>query len=360
MRRPLPAGATGQTMADWDYDGADPGYHDMQARAPAPRRRLVNLIGGVASVALLLGAGWWGYRIAMRDVMGIPVIKAAEGPMRIAPDNPGGEVTEHQGLSVNDVAAVGVATPLPDEIVLAPRPVDLTAEDGPGLAAEPPVMLQAQADEPPQPLLPGAGLDTASPASPDPLSLLSADDRPLDPLTTVGPLDGTPAPEVPADVLALADRLAAGVAPLDAAPEAGAPVAPAPVVPGGIGTSLRPVPRPADKAPVVAAPSIDPAVSAALALAATEIDPSTLTPGTRLVQFGAFESADEARGQWDRLSARFGDLMTGKARVIQSAESGGRTFYRLRAQGFADEDDARRFCAAVTAEGPECIPVVVR
>jgi hypothetical protein len=46
--------------------------------------------------------------------------------------------------------------------------------------------------------------------------------------------------------------------------------------------------------------------------------------------------------------------------VIQSAESGGRTFYRLRAEGFADEDDARRFCAAITAEGPDCIPVAVR
>lgn len=347
-------------MADWDYDGFDPGYQDVQARGAAPGRRWINLIGGVASVALLLGAGWWGYRIAVRDVMGIPVIKAAEGPMRIAPENPGGEVTEHQGLSVNDVAAVGVATPLPDEIVLAPRPVDLATEDGPGLASEPPAMLQAQAGEMPQPLLPGAGGDAASPDNPDPLTLLPADDRPLDPLTTVGPLDGTATPEVPADVLALADQLAAGVAPLDAVAEAEAPFAPAPVVPGGIGKSLHPLPRPADKAPVVAAPEIDPAVSAALALAATEIDPATLAPGTRLVQFGAYESADEARGQWDRLTARFGDLMTGKARVIQSAESGGRTFYRLRAQGFADEDDARRFCAAVTAEGPECIPVVVR
>ncbi|MFD1809072.1 SPOR domain-containing protein [Gemmobacter lanyuensis] len=38
----------------------------------------------------------------------------------------------------------------------------------------------------------------------------------------------------------------------------------------------------------------------------------------------------------------------------------GRTFYRLRAQGFSDEADARRFCAAITAEGAECIPVTLR
>ena len=41
--------------------------------------------------------------------------------------------------------------------------------------------------------------------------------------------------------------------------------------------------------------------------------------------------------------------MVGKLRVIQTAESGGRTFYRLRAAGFADEADARRFCSASTS-----------
>jgi hypothetical protein len=333
MHRSSSAGAAGQIMADWDYDGFEPDHHDARAQG----RRWINLVGGAASVALLLGAGWWGYRIAVRNVMGIPVIRALEGPMRIAPENPGGEVTEHQGLSVNDVAADGVAAPLPDEIVLAPRPVDLAAEDGVGLAAAPQPVLRAETGRPP-------------PSGPDPLAPLKGDDPPLDPLATADPQNAAPA-----DVLALADQLG-----VDAAPAAETPFVPAPVVSGGVGRSLRPLPRPEGKAPVAASSAVDPAVSAALALAATEIDPATLAPGTRLVQFGAYESADEARSQWDKLADRFGELMAGKARVIQSAASGGRTFYRLRAQGFADEDDARRFCAAVTAEGPECIPVVVR
>jgi hypothetical protein len=91
-----------------------------------------------------------------------------------------------------------------------------------------------------------------------------------------------------------------------------------------------------------------------------EVDASTLAPGTRLVQFGAFESQDEARAEWTRIAGRFGPLMGGKDMVIQSAESGGNTFYRLRALGFEDEDDARRFCAALTAEGANCIPVAHR
>ena len=64
-----------------------------------------------------------------------------------------------------------------------------------------------------------------------------------------------------------------------------------------------------------------------------EVDPATLKPGTRLVQFGAFDSPDQAKEHWGKLSATFGELMVGKAQVIQSAESGGRTFYRLRAEG---------------------------
>ena len=51
--------------------------------------------------------------------------------------------------------------------------------------------------------------------------------------------------------------------------------------------------------------------------------------------------------------AAFGALMDGKRRVIETAESGGQTFYRLRVEGFADLDDARRFCAALMADNAE-------
>ena len=34
----------------------------------------------------------------------------------------------------------------------------------------------------------------------------------------------------------------------------------------------------------------------------SEIDPATLAPGTRLVQFGAFDSDDQARAEWQRLA----------------------------------------------------------
>jgi hypothetical protein len=67
-----------------------------------------------------------------------------------------------------------------------------------------------------------------------------------------------------------------------------------------------------------------------------------------------------ARKEWTRLRGRFGEYLDGKDRVIQKAQSGGRTFYRLRAVGFDGLSDARRFCSALVAENAECIPVVTR
>ena len=326
----------GQSMADLNYDHYAASGYDPHAAAPR-RRSFTTLAGGVMSLGLALGAGWWGYKIAVRNVVGIPVIKAMEGPMRVAPENPGGAVTAHQGLSVNDVAAIGAATPLPEEIILAPRPVDLAAEDAPGLAPQPPAALLAPVPQDP------AGL-------PD-VPAMAAADLPPDPLTTVAPLGAAPAIGASPDVLALADSLAEGAAPL-------APVADAPVVPGGLVTSLRPLPRPAGLVP--SGSGTDAAVAAALTLASREVDSAALAAGTRLVQFGAFDSEDEARAAWDKIAGQFGELMAGKGRVIQSAASGGRTFYRLRAEGFADEADARRFCSALTAESTDCIPVTLR
>ncbi|CAN0602350.1 unnamed protein product [Ectocarpus sp. 12 AP-2014] len=56
--------------------------------------------------------------------------------------------------------------------------------------------------------------------------------------------------------------------------------------------------------------------------------------------------------------AQFGDYMVGKEPVVQEAKTGGRAFYRLRAAGFTDLADARRFCAVLVADGANCIPVV--
>ncbi len=323
-------------MADADYDfGGGYSHREEPARQgareilPAGKvQRTFNIAGAVTSLALVVGLGVWGYNLAVRDVRGVPVIQAMEGPMRIAPEDPGGEVADHQGLAVNAVAAVGTAAPPPEKLVLAPRPVDLAPEDTAGLGSSTlPELEEASA----------------------PVAALTVDADLA--LAAAPPTESADPTEVAVEA-ALAEAL--GEIPLEegaTAPLALESVAePAPK--GAITISIRPKARPGSRAEAVPL-----AQEATLLAAPNEVDPATLTPGTRLVQFGTFDTAEEARAEWSRLQGRFGELMAAKAMVVQPAESGGRTFYRLRAHGFEGEDDARRFCSAFVTEDSVCIPV---
>ena len=84
---------------------------------------------------------------------------------------------------------------------------------------------------------------------------------------------------------------------------------------------------------------------------AQPVEASSLKTGDQLVQLGAFDDAATAEREWARLQSKFGALLRARSRVIQPAESGGRTFYRLRIAGFESRDEARKFCAALIAAG---------
>ena len=68
---------------------------------------VANWIGALVSLALVIGVSLWAYRLVVRDVSGVPVIKASSEPMRVAPQNPGGTAALNQGLSVNQVVEAG-------------------------------------------------------------------------------------------------------------------------------------------------------------------------------------------------------------------------------------------------------------
>ena len=290
-------------MADIDYDGFDPAGSEA-----APEGGWVgqffNFIGAVLSLALIAGLAVWGYELLVRDVTGVPVVQALEGPMRVAPDDPGGEQAAHLGLAVNRIAAVGDAAPPPDRITLAPRSADLEAED----FAQAALRLSAAVTAVPE-----------AEAGADPVA---------------------------AALLAVSGEVAATEALLSNAGLAG----PIPASTPGVARSLVPRARPENIVPA----------QTGLGAAADEIDAATIAPGTKLVQFSAHGSAAEARTAWTRLARQFGGLMADKERVIEEASNGGRVFYRLRAMGFADDAASRRFCAAIIAEGSECIPVTAR
>ena len=272
---------------------------------------LINVTGGIVSIVLVAGLVAWGWQLLVRDVSGVPVVEALEGPMRIEPEDPGGAQASHQGLAVNRIAEGQEAAPAADSIVLAPPPVEL-------------------AETPAQP----------EPVDPTPDITVAEAPAPAVPAAE-------PTPEAAAEAtLALIDQLIT-----EETRSTFAEVLPISVA--GLRSSLHPAPRPAalERAAAPAAP---------VAEAAAEVEIAALSAGTRLVQLGAFDAPELARQEWDRLAATYPDFFAARDRIIQEAVTGGRTFFRLRAHGFADLMDARRFCTALLAEGSACIPVTVR
>jgi hypothetical protein len=294
---------------------------------------LVNYVGAIVSCALIVGVGVWGYKLVVRDVSGIPVVRAMAGEMRVLPTTPGGEVSIHTGLSVNEVAAVGEASAPEDSVALAPAMA--------GLADEDVVTLLSTGVEEVSAIVPSVAPEIEVKVALNATQIVAAPLSTDDILALANQIAGHTLPLAPiADVTVVAPRLSlAGQAMVTPVVAKNVP---------GVSVSLRPMLRPTFT-PVVAAAEVQSLVTT-----------TAFALGTNLVQIGAFPKAENAATEWTRLQGRFGDVMGGKARVIQAATSGGKTFYRLRAQGFSELGDARRFCAALVAEGTDCIPVVVR
>ncbi|MCZ0810874.1 MAG: SPOR domain-containing protein [Pseudomonadota bacterium] len=332
-----------------EMQGAQPGAAPEQGNRIAG---LTNLAGAAVSLMLIVGVGVWGYKLLVRDVSGVPVVRAAEGPLRVQPEDPGGRQALNQGFSVNAVAADGTAGKPADRLILAPKPLDLSLEDAPAseLAAARPK--PKPEPEPAAEATPRAEAGEPAPAADQPVQLASVDALAAD-LTDQSDMAEAASADPASDPAPQAEVKPEPVQ----EPAVEAAIAEALRVEGGIGRSLRPQLRPAS---LGQQPRQQTAAVASAQNGPRDIDPEAVPAGTRLAQLGAFESADIARQEWKRLDGRFGEYLEGKDRVIQKAQSGGRTFYRLRAIGFDDLSDARRFCSALVAENAECIPVVTR
>ena len=329
-------------MADFTHSpqgfGAAHQHPEYATGASGAVTKFTNLTGAVVSLALVIGVGVWGYKLLVRDVTGIPVVRAAQGDMRVRPESPGGQLAQNQGLSVNSVAAVGASDALTEELRLAPQPTDLAEEDQP----------MPQIDEA------AVTSDSEVPATATVTEASMPQTQDIADALEAGSIDSIVA------------QLTNGVTPMDDLEGEDQPVlasvsaqdVPAAVLGGeGMRVSLRPTLRPRRAATSTATAS---AVVTPAAASGLDITPDSLPAGTRLVQLGAFDSPEIARAQWGKLNARFAPFMEGKKRIVMEAKSGGRTFYRLRAQGFEDIGDARRFCSALVAESVDCIPVVTR
>jgi hypothetical protein len=298
------------------------------ALIPGGMRRMA---GAAVFLGLVAGLGLWSYRLGTRDAAEVPVIRAIEGPTRVAPDDPGGARAAHQGLEVNDVLAGRPAVLESPAPVMAPTPT-LAPEDGPQgelVLAGPEAMVERVVAESGELAVPAAEVDPelalGGPAGDEALPLIGDAEV----------LDGDP--------LAPTATAAAGPRPMNR---------PANLV------VARATPAAAPETAVAKVAAPEPAAPAAAPREAAEV--GGLQKGTRLVQLGAFDSEAITRKAWDQLVARNPDLLASKSLYIERTTANARVFYRLRVAGFTNTDQTREMCEALRARGIDCIPVTLQ
>lgn len=287
-------------------------------------RLVANWAIAAVSLAVIAGFVYWTVNLGTRDPHEVPIIRAMEGPSRVAPDDPGGRKASHQGLAVNAVQSDGSVEAPAREVVLAPEP-DQLSDDDPTLGSTKTVA----SDE----------------ATKKPVQTAEAD-----------PEQKEPKSEADLDALEIVDKVAEAAAEQDQA-NADPSLVPVRKIGGtkfSPKTSLRPQGRPSALATQVTdverTASVEPVANAV----------ESVPIGTRLIQLGAYDSAELAQTEWAKLVDKHADLLEEKKRLVVEAESGGRKFYRLRAVGFNSLDESRNLCSALLARGTPCIPVTAR
>jgi len=276
-------------------------------------------IGAVLSLSLLAGAIGWSYKLVVRDINQIPIVRAQLGPLRVAPDNPGGLTAANQGLSVTQLA-VNEKPLLSDEINLAPAAEILNEETSASLLRE--VDKLNQIDE-------------------------TYEIKEINAKNTIS-LDGSSG-AMKGETASKTESLVAQVAFSQKKVEIENAVSLALSITSEFDpslTSLRPKTRPRS-------------VQQNRELIVSKEPMSKLPIGSAIVQLGAFDSKSLAESEWRRFEKLLGSILAPKQMIIQKAESGGKIFYRLRASGFNDISDARQFCTAIS-DKVACIPVVTR
>jgi len=261
-------------------------------------------------LAMFAGVVWLAYTQGVARGRGeTPVLTAANGPERVAPQDGGGNVP-YQGFKIYEQPAP------PDDSAEAPaaaaaKPVPVAVTPAP-----PPPVVKAEAPPAPKP----------APAKIEPAPVKPA------PAKTETP------PKSVAALIQQANSEPVKPAPAPKAPPPAAKPAPAPAQATGAPRSLTPPQQVAANAPAK--------------LAA----PAAAASGSYMLQIGAFKSQAEAAAAWKTYQGKHAALLSGYSDNVQQADLGEKgTWYRLRIGGFADKEVATALCDRLKADGGACM-----
>ena len=301
-------------------------------------------------LAMFAGVVWLAYTQGVARGRGeIPVLTAANGPERVAPQSGGDGTVPYQGF----------------KIYAQPAPSDDTADNAPAAkpqanAAPTPAALPKPAPvaEAPKPApAPIAAAPKPAPAAPAPVAAkpVTPPPAPVKAAATPAPKSATPAAAPPKSVAALIQQANSTPVPAAAKSAAAAPTKTATTPPPAMKQAVIPPPATATGAPrSLVAPTAAPATVAAT----PSPKPATAAPasGGIVLQIGAYKSQADADAAWKTYKAKHAALLSGYSDDIQQADLGEKgTWYRLRIGGMSNREVAAGLCDRLKADGGACI-----
>jgi len=245
-------------------------------------------------LAMFAGVVWLAYTQGVARGRGeTPVLTAANGPERVAPQDGGSNTVPYQGFKIYE----------------QPAPSDDSAEASSPASAAP-----------------------KTPSAPAPVATTSR----ATPQMAAAP---KPAASPPKTVAALIQQA-------NSVPEPAKPASPPP--------AMKPAVSAAASGPATGAPR--PLVAAKPAAPAAAPPAAAAAAAGYVLQIGAYKSQADAEGAWKTYQAKHAALLTGYTDNVQQADLGEKgTWYRLRIGGFANREVATALCDRLKADGGACI-----
>ena len=282
-------------------------FEDIQPEASnEPRSRAMSwLVLGVA-VTGFAALAYYAYQSGTRSLSdsNILEIAAEEGPIKKAPEDPGGEEFPHQDKTIYD-ALTGEGSQQKVEKLLPEPEEPVMPEPAIGQSAE----LKAKETT--------TYVNSAATETEDKQETSAASSAPA----------------------AVAQPPAPVAKPLEEPKPAAPPV-----------EEAKPVETPAAPKPEVKEiPKAEPVLE-------TKSAPMPSAAGEYKIQLGAYPSEEEANKEWNSIRKKHASVLRGDSIVVRAELPNG-VFYRLRAGGFASVADAKAACAKLTAAKQPCFYV---
>ncbi len=332
-----------------------PDPFDRPAPQPAPEgggmigRRLVLALVGLGAVAVAAAGIWFAYDQGVkRGAGGGPMlIKADNGPVKTAPENPGGMQVPNQDKQVFERLTgrqMGQGTATVENLLPPPeQPVPQQP-----LPADP-----APAQAPVAPAVPGivAALPPATPQAAPATPAAPAAAAPAAPATAAKPAANAPAATAPA----AAAPPAVAAAPLQ-------PVTPAPAAQSAPASAQQQTAAAGPRqltVPTTPAPAAAPATTTAAATPAPKAAAATpAAGGSWRIQLSSVRSEADADKEWRRLKGKHPDPLNPlSARYVRVDLGEKGIWWRVQAGPVGDKPAAEAACTKLKAQGQGCTVV---